>query len=206
MMLYGTGDKPLSCQMMTNSDIAGMIAFLETGVELEAQLKVANIEPARMWGLVGRSIAGLRLYAKNVGIQWQATATAYSPTDADAYAAVYENRSSRVAELLSLPNALEHGDLDVLTDYVGEGYGIPHYGVLEAIHIMATSEGIILDPNYTGKAMSALIGEARAGRLDPDIPIVFIHSGGLPQTFAFAEKLWDWKATPEINIDGHSIN
>ena len=39
----------------------------------------------------------------------------------------------------------------------------------------------------------ALIGEIRAGNLDPEIPIIFIHSGGQPQTFAFAQELWDWE-------------
>ena len=70
---------------------------------------------------------------------------------------------------------------------------MPHDGVFEAIHLVAKTEGIILDPNYTGKSMSALIGEIRAGNLDPDVPVVFVHSGGMPQIFAFAEELWEWQ-------------
>lgn len=179
------------------SDIAGMIAFLETGSEIDAQLESAGLAglPVRMWGLVGRSTAGLRLYAKNIGLPWSVTATAYSPTNAASYESTYQNRSQRVAQLLNLPNPLQAGDIQILTDYVGDDYGIPHDGVLEAIHMMASADGIILDPNYTGKAMSALIGEARAGNLDPEVPIVFIHSGGLPQTFAFADTLWNWQAS-----------
>ena len=182
-----------------------MIGFLETGVELDAQ--IANFPssargggsrwgpdtPMRMWGLVGRSIAGLRLYARNTGKNWTASATAYSHTQPDQYEAVYLDRSSRVANLLGLDEALEAGDLDTITGYSGTDYGVPHDGVFEAIHLVAKTEGIILDPNYTGKSMSALIGEIRAGNLDPDVPIVFIHSGGQPQTFAFAEELWEWQ-------------
>lgn len=177
-----------------DTDIDGMIAFLETGIELQAQLQDAHLgqAPIKMWGLVGRSIAGLRLFAKNSGIQWHATAVAYSPTDHDSYAEHYQNRSQRVAQKLSLPHALDPDDLTTLTEYVGEGYGIPHDGVLEAIHLLAATESVILDPNYTGKAMAALIAEARADRLDPEVPIVFIHSGGLPQTFAFSDQLWQW--------------
>ena len=187
------------------SDIAGMIGFLETGVELDAQ--IANFPspargggfrwgpdtPLRMWGLVGRSIAGLRLYARNTGKNWTASATAYSHTQPDQYEAVYLDRSTRVANLLGLDEALHAGDLDTITGYSGTDYGVPHDGVFEAIHLVAKTEGIILDPNYTGKSMSALIGEIRAGNLDPDVPIVFIHSGGMPQTFAFAEELWEWQ-------------
>ena len=178
------------------SDIAGMIGFLETGVELDAQTEQFDIGdvPLRMWGLVGRSIAGLRLYARNVGKDWSASATAYSHTQPAQYEAVYMNRSRRVAELLGLTRALDAGDLDTVTGYAGSDYGVPHDGVFEAIHLVAKTEGIILDPNYTGKSMSALIGEIKANNLAPDIPVVFVHSGGLPQTFAFADELWAWQA------------
>ena len=62
------------------SDIAGMIGFVETGSEIDAQTSEAGVGdiPLRMWGLVGRSIAGLRLYARNTGKDWSASATAYS--------------------------------------------------------------------------------------------------------------------------------
>ena len=176
------------------SDIAGMIGFLETGIELDAQTDEAG-KPLRMWGLVGRSIAGLRLYARNTGKDWTASATAYSHTQPDSYESVYIDRSQRVAELLGLSTALDAGDLDTIIGYAGIDYGVPHDGVFEAIHLVAKTEGIILDPNYTGKSMSALIGEIRAGNLDPEVPVVFIHSGGLPQTFAFAEELWEWEGS-----------
>ncbi len=177
------------------SDIAGMIGFVETGSEIDAQTSEAGVGdiPLRMWGLVGRSIAGLRLYARNTGKDWSASATAYSHTQPDSYEAVYIDRSTRVAELLGLDTALDPGDLDTITGYTGDDYGIPTEGVFEAIHLVAKTEGIILDPNYTGKSMSALIGEIRAGNLDPDVPVVFVHSGGLPQTFAFADQLWNWQ-------------
>ncbi|MXZ02638.1 MAG: pyridoxal-phosphate dependent enzyme, partial [Chloroflexi bacterium] len=158
------------------SDIAGMIGFVETGVELSAQTEDAGVGdvPLRMWGLVGRSIAGLRLYARNTGKNWTASATAYSHTQPDSYEAVYIDRSTRVAELLGLDTALEPNDLDTIIGYTGDDYGIPTEGVFEAIHLVAKTEGIILDPNYTGKSMSALIGEIRAGNVDPDVPVVFV--------------------------------
>ena len=192
-----------------------MIGFLETGIETDAQIdnfpsplmgegqgdgepaespfKWGSDVPLRMWGLVGRSIAGLRLYARNTGKNWSASATAYSHTQPDSYEAVYIDRSTRVAELLGLDTALEPDDLDTIIGYTGDDYGIPTEGVFEAIHLVAKTEGIILDPNYTGKSMSALIGEIRAGNLDPEVPVVFVHSGGLPQTFAFADQLWNWQ-------------
>ena len=59
------------------------------------------------------------------------------------------------------------------------------------MHLVAATESIILDPTYTAKSMSVLIAEIRAGNLDPNVPVVFIHSGGQPQTFAFPNKIWN---------------
>ncbi len=148
--------------------------------------------PLRMWGLCGRSIAGIRLYARNTGKPWSASATAQEHHTPGTYEATYIDRSTRVANLLGLDTALQPGDIDTITGYSGR-YGVPTEAAFEAIHLVAKTEGIILDPNYTGKSMSALIAEIRARNLDPQTPVVFIHSGGQPQTFAFPDQLWNWK-------------
>ena len=50
-------------------------------------------------------------------------------------------------------------------------------------------EGLMIDPNYTGTVMSALIDQIRQGNLPKDETIVFLHTGGLPAIFTFAEEL-----------------
>lgn len=173
-------------------DVMGMIGFLETGLELEQQLADADVEgPVRFWGLTGRSIAGLRLYAKNRGLDWRATACQYSPGSVDDFQQVTSDRASQVVEMFDLEQTLDADDLQVLSDYRGPAYGEPDDRVIEAIRMVGKAEGLILDPNYTGKAMSGLIGEFRAGRIDPGETICFIHSGGLPQLFAHADKFTD---------------
>src|SRR5690606_25595479 len=117
----------------------------------------------------------------------------YSPGTVENFMKVTADRSQKVAERLGLPERLVDGDLDVLTAYTGPAYGVPVAGVFQAMHMAAKAGALILGPNYTGKSMAALIAEARAGRLDSAIPVVFIHSGGLPQVFAFAKEIWDWK-------------
>jgi D-cysteine desulfhydrase family pyridoxal phosphate-dependent enzyme len=88
----------------------------------------------------------------------------------------------------------EGGDLvgfpgDVVTTVVdgfqGEGYGIPSAEGMAAIRRLAKTEGILLDPVYTGKAMAALLAEHH--RYEP--PIIFLHSGGIPALFAYADEL-----------------
>ena len=62
-------------------------------------------------------------------------------------------------------------------DYVGEGYGLVDAGVIEALKLAARTDGILLDPVYTGKAMKGLIALARAGRFENET-VVFLHTGG----------------------------
>ncbi|MGH2458702.1 MAG: pyridoxal-phosphate dependent enzyme, partial [Chloroflexota bacterium] len=61
--------------------------------------------------------------------------------------------------------------------------------VLEAIRLTARTEGIFLDPVYTGKAMSGLIGEIRKGNVGKDETVVFVHTGGTPIIFAYDAAL-----------------
>jgi 1-aminocyclopropane-1-carboxylate deaminase/D-cysteine desulfhydrase-like pyridoxal-dependent ACC family enzyme len=186
------GRKPYILPDDPFADVMGMIGFLETGLELEEQLAGADVEgPVRFWGLTGRSIAGLRLYAKNRGLDWRATACQYSPGSIEDFQKVTVDRATQVAEMFDLELSLDADDLTVLEDYRGPGYGEPDDRVIEAMLIVGKAEGLILDPNYTGKAMSGLIGELRAGRIDPKETICFIHSGGLPQVFAHADKFAD---------------
>ena len=75
----------------------------------------------------------------------------------------------------------------VLGDYQGGGYGVPTRAGLDAIALLARTEGLLLDPVYTGKAMAALIDRARLRQLRQ--PVIFLHSGGVPALFAYAEEL-----------------
>ena len=77
----------------------------------------------------------------------------------------------------------------VLDGYAGPGYGQVSEDGREAIRLLAQTEGIFVDPVYSGKALAGLIGEARAGRLPLDRPVVFWHTGGTPAIFAYAAAL-----------------
>ena len=52
--------------------------------------------------------------------------------------------------------------------------------------MLAQTEGILLDPVYTAKAMAGLIDHVRTGILDPASTVVFLHTGGVPALFAHA--------------------
>lgn len=59
--------------------------------------------------------------------------------------------------------------------------------MIEAVGLLARLEGIVLDPVYSGKAMAGLIDLVRSGHFGADETIVFIHTGGMPAMFAYAD-------------------
>jgi 1-aminocyclopropane-1-carboxylate deaminase/D-cysteine desulfhydrase-like pyridoxal-dependent ACC family enzyme len=98
--------------------------------------------------------------------------------------------ANRAAELMGLPHRLTTADFAGYTeDYLGTGYGVPSPVGQEALRLLATTEGILLDPCYTAKAMAALIADMRGGRVPTNQPVVFIHTGGLPLVFAVADEV-----------------
>ncbi|HEX5613887.1 MAG TPA: D-cysteine desulfhydrase family protein [Acidimicrobiia bacterium] len=77
-----------------------------------------------------------------------------------------------------------HDDVIVDTAHVGGGYGTPSDAAVEAITTVARTEGIVLDPVYTGKAMAALMTFVRDGSIGRDDTVLFWHTGGAPALFA----------------------
>ncbi len=71
------------------------------------------------------------------------------------------------------------------TNYYMPGYERPNAMASEAIRLLARTEGLFLDPVYTGKAMAGLIDGINQNRFKDDGPILFIHTGGAPALFAY---------------------
>jgi 1-aminocyclopropane-1-carboxylate deaminase/D-cysteine desulfhydrase-like pyridoxal-dependent ACC family enzyme len=97
--------------------------------------------------------------------------------------------ANRTAVLLGLPHRLTAKDIEASEDYIGPGYGQVTPEGWEAINLLARSEGILLDPVYTSKAMGALIHDVRRKRVQPGEVVVFVHTGGTPATFAYRDEL-----------------
>jgi 1-aminocyclopropane-1-carboxylate deaminase/D-cysteine desulfhydrase-like pyridoxal-dependent ACC family enzyme len=75
-------------------------------------------------------------------------------------------------------------------DQVGDGYGAPTSTCREAIQLVARTEGVLLDPVYSGKAFAGLIG-----LLTADVgqkAVVFLVTGGVPALFV--DRYRDWLA------------
>lgn len=72
-------------------------------------------------------------------------------------------------------------------NYVGPGYGQPTPEMVEAVRLLARTEGILLDPVYSGKGMAGLIGEIRQGTFSKEENIIFLHTGGTSALFAYED-------------------
>ncbi|MBI5584856.1 MAG: D-cysteine desulfhydrase [Deltaproteobacteria bacterium] len=74
-------------------------------------------------------------------------------------------------------------------DYVGPGYSLPTPGMAEAVRLLARTEGVLLDPVYTGKAMAGLIDLVRKGYFPKGSRVLFVHTGGSPALYVYQEAV-----------------
>ncbi len=91
------------------------------------------------------------------------------------------------AELLGLTSMPAREQVVAFDEYVGPGYGQPTPEMVAAIQLLASEEGIFLDPVYSGKGMAGLIGLVRDGVLKQGENVVFIHTGGSAALFAYRD-------------------
>ena len=94
---------------------------------------------------------------------------------------------NQTAEKLGIDTALDEEDVVVYDEYVGQGYAIPTRECVEAIKLLSRTEGLFLDPVYTGKAMAGLTDLIRKGVLRKGENVLFMHTGGTPALFAMEE-------------------
>ncbi len=94
-----------------------------------------------------------------------------------------------VADLLGITLKIPRESVVSIGGYWQPKYSVPNAAMVEAVQMLARTEGIPLDPVYTGKIMAGLIGEARKGFFKPGENLLFIHTGGLPSLHAYERQV-----------------
>jgi D-cysteine desulfhydrase len=97
--------------------------------------------------------------------------------------------ATRTAALLGVGRTFTPSETIVHDSYLGGGYGVLGDAEREAIRLLASTEGLLADPVYTGRALAGLLDLIRQGHFEADETVVFWHTGGLPALFAYAEQL-----------------
>jgi L-cysteate sulfo-lyase len=186
--LEGEGRKVYNAVTDKFSKVAGTCGYVLASMELMDQLEAQGARVDHIFMAAGSSTAGLALAGKLLGAGYKVHPVSVGGSRADIEESVCR-LANGVADLLGIDERLEPGDIVVHDEYVGERYGIPTNAGLEAMALAGRREGLVLDPVYTSKAFSAMIDQIRRGAIGPDEAVVFVHSGGLPIVFAYAEEI-----------------
>ena len=176
------------------------VSYTVCMAEIMDQCQRAQVEPAAIYVCSGGSTgAGLNLgrAAMRVDCPVKIILPIHWPWDEQQDLARIANEA---AQLLQLSERLEPNQLDIDGGYVGSGYGIPTPGGMEAMRLLARTEGVLLDPVYTAKAMAALVDHVRRGAYQPDESVVFVHTGGTPALFAYRDELVDMIPRGECSV------
>jgi D-cysteine desulfhydrase len=96
-----------------------------------------------------------------------------------------------VAALIDARLNIPRDSVRCIGGYWQPKYSVPNDTMIEAVRLAARTEGVLLDPVYTGKAMAGLIGLARAGEFAPGERVLFLHTGGLPALHVYERVLSD---------------
>lgn len=166
----------------------GAIGYVDCMVELAGQLQDRSIEIDTLYlTSAGATQVGLALGAKHMQCGYPIFGINYS-TGTEGLGDRLVELGTKAAERLGIATRLEANDVPN-ESFAGPGYGVASPEGLEAIRLLATLEGMFLDPVYSAKGMAGLIAHIRAGRVPKGATVVFLHTGGLPAIFSYNKEI-----------------
>lgn len=170
------------------SNALGALGYVRAGLELAEQVRAGGRHFAAVVLASGSAgtHAGLALALAEALPETPVIGVTVSRPDATQRPKV-EGLAQRTADLLGRPLAA-HFAVHLWDAYFGPRYGEPNAGTLDAVRLLAATEGLLLDPVYTGKAMAGLLDGVAHGRF-AEGPLLFLHTGGAPALFAYPSLL-----------------
>jgi 1-aminocyclopropane-1-carboxylate deaminase/D-cysteine desulfhydrase-like pyridoxal-dependent ACC family enzyme len=165
----------------------GGLGYVRAAVEIESQARALGIEKAHLVLAAGTggTLAGLltgltlmnsslSLLAIDVGKLWKGFPVSLA------------SLAGEICSHLGAKRVFTPGEFPLLeATYAAPKYGVPSPSGQVAIQQLARTEGILLDPVYTGKAFAGMLDLVEKGQLGSNEPIIFLHTGGLVALFAF---------------------
>lgn len=171
------------------SNPLGVVSYGAALFELKEQLEENNIKADRIFTACGTggTLAGLLLGKVISGCNSEICGVTVGAIGSDI-------KSTVLKLFLECASFFNIKDIEpppfTIYDYTGPGYAIITDKAIEAIEMVARTEGIFLDPVYTGKAMAGMIDLIRKGHIDKKETVIFIHTGGLPGLFAYSRDFY----------------
>ena len=172
------------------SNAVGATGYVAAMEELMEQAQQMNLRFDRIVFASSSSgtQAGLVVGAKATGYTGQVLGISVDEKRGDLQAKVAKLASETAAHLGQIMK-FAPGDVDVNADYLGAGYAIMGEPERQAIQLAAQTEGLLLDPVYTGRAFAGMLDLIRKGSIRRDETVLFWHTGGTPALFAYADEL-----------------
>lgn len=171
--------------------VRGALGYARAAFELDEQARALGIEQAQVilaagtGGTLAGLLAGfalcestLRVTAIDIGRLWKNFRASIAHLTTETCARLGKAVTFRAADVALVEER-----------YVGKAYAVLTPECRAALEMLARSEGIFLDPVYTGKAFAGMLDMLRRAELEREVPIIFLHTGGAPGLFAYADEL-----------------
>ncbi len=168
------------------SNALGGLGYVACAQELQQQLFEQGLRIDHV--IVGSGSSGTHgglvagFLGNNIRIPITGIGVSRDPADQEP---LVHKEAQAIMDLLGLPIQVPREAVVSVGGYWQPKYSVPNQRMVEAVQMLARTEGIPLDPVYTGKIMAGLIGLARQGRFAPGENVLFLHTGGLPSLHAY---------------------
>lgn len=168
----------------------GAVSYVAAFAEMLGQMRAGGSEPDYVVHSTGSGgtqaglVVGARALAAGCGVVGISVSDAKGPFSDEVL-----EIARATDEALGLGLDIRAEDVVVFDEYLGEGYGAVDRVIAETIRLVFQTEGIVLDPVYTAKAMAGLIDLVKTGFFKPTDKVVFVHTGGTPALFPHREAL-----------------
>ena len=189
-ILKSEGKNPYVIPLSNASTPYGALGYVEAAEETLHQLNAMNINPVKFILPTGSAsthagfLLGLRASGREVPVQGICVRR-----DGQNQQQRVLTKIQSVAKLMSLDIDISADDVLCDDRFLAPGYGLLNELTSAAIKLLASREGILLDPTYSGKAFAGLIDCINSENYGMDDHIVFIHTGGAPSLFGYPELI-----------------
>jgi len=188
--LTQAGKRPYIIDLRTISAPLAALGYVAGAVELYQQLRERNLAPSHIYLATGSggTHAGVLLATEMLGVRWKVQGISVQ-RPADEMRERVAHKVAQAAGWLSFTTTCRAEEILVDDAFIGPAYGVPTRAGVDAMTLAGRTEGLVMDPTYSGKALAGLVGHIQQGRVARADTVVFIHTGGAPGLFAHAAEV-----------------
>jgi len=168
------------------SNALGSLGYVDCVLELQRQCEAMGLRKPHLVHATGSAgtQAGLVAGVHALGLGWPVTGIGVRAPREQQETRVHD-LAMRVLDLLGVTKPLPRESVVADDRFIGAGYGMPTDSMIEAVTMLARTEGILADPVYTGKGLAGLLDMIRTKRFQPDEDVIFVHTGGSAGLFGY---------------------